>query len=81
MKAYSLDPRQRALEAAASGDRIIAEVAGLFGVATAFINMMLRPRRAGEDLAPLPHGGAYTVRLSPRHEKLLRSRARQRGGA
>jgi len=59
MKAYSLDLRQRVLQAALSGDHTIAEVAGLFGVGTAFVNKMLRLHRAGVDLAPRPHGGGY----------------------
>ena len=42
MKAYSRDLRQRVLQAALNGDRTIAEVAGLFGVSTAFVNKMLR---------------------------------------
>jgi transposase len=81
MKAYSLDLRQRVLQAALSGDHTIAEVAGLFGVGTAFVNRMLRLHRAGEDLAPRPHGGGYPARLLPRHEKLLRSQVRRRKDA
>ena len=81
MKAYSLDLRQRVLQAALSGDRTIAEVARLFGVGTAFVNKMLRLHRAGADLAPRPHGGGYPARLLPRHEKLLRSRVRRQKDA
>lgn len=78
MKAYSLDLRQRVLQAALSGDRTIAEVARLFGVGAAFVNKLLRLHRAGADLAPRPHGGGYPARLLPRHEKLLRSQVRRR---
>jgi transposase len=78
MKAYSLDLRQRVLAAALRGDRTIPEVAGLFGVSTAFVNKMLRLHRAGTELAPRPHGGGYPARLLPRHEKLLRSEVRRR---
>ena len=77
MKAFSLDLRRRVLQAALSGHHTIAEVARLFGVGTAFVNKMLRLHRTGSDLAPRPHGG-YPARLLPRHEKLLRSRVRQR---
>ena len=73
MKAYSLDLRQRVLQAALSGDHTIAEVAVRFGVGTAFVNKMLRLHRAGEDLAPRPHGGGHTPRLGARHHKLLRA--------
>jgi transposase len=54
MKAYSLDLRQRVPRAALSGDHTIAEVAGLFGVSTAFVNEMLRLHRTGADPAPRP---------------------------
>ena len=73
MKAYSLDLRQRVLSAALRGDRAIPEVAELFGVSMTFVNKMLRLHRAGEDLAPRPHGGGHTPRLGTRHHKLLRS--------
>jgi transposase len=73
MKAYSLDLRQRVLSAALRGDRTIPEVGGLFGVSAAFVNKMLRLHRAGEDLAPRPHGGGHVPRLGTRHHKLLRS--------
>jgi transposase len=81
MKAYSLDLRQRVLQAALSGDHTIAEVAQLFGVGTAFVNKMLRLHRAGEALTPRPHGGGYPARLLPRHEKLLRAQVRRQQDA
>ncbi|HEY0100013.1 MAG TPA: hypothetical protein VGB76_13775 [Pyrinomonadaceae bacterium] len=78
MKAYSLDLRQRVLSAALRGDRTIPQVAGLFGVSTAFVNKMRRLHRTGVDLMPRPHGGGYPSRLLPRHEKLLRAEVRRR---
>jgi transposase len=77
MKAYSLDLRQKVLAAALRGDRSLREVAELFGVGKTFVDKLLGIHRAGEDLAPRPHGGGYPPRLLPRHEKLLRSRVRQ----
>jgi transposase len=73
MKAYSLDLRQRVLSAALRGDRTIPEVAELFGVSMTFVNKLLRLHRAGDDLAPRPHGGGHTPRLGARHHRLLRS--------
>ena len=73
MKAYSLDLRRRVLAAALRGDRTIPEVAELFGVSMAFVNKMLRLHRAGDDLAPRPHGGGHVPRLHERHHRLLRS--------
>jgi transposase len=73
MKAYSLDLRQRVLTAALRGNRTIPEVAELFGVSVTFVNKMLRLHRAGEDLAPRPHGGGHVPRLGARHHQLLRA--------
>jgi transposase len=81
MKAYSLDLRQKVLAAALRGDRSLREVAELFGVGKTFVDKLLGIHRAGQDLAPRPHGGGYPARLLPRHEKLLRSRVRQRKDA
>lgn len=73
MKAYSLDLRRRVLSAALRGGRTIPEVAAVFGVSATFVNKMLRLHRAGEDLAPKPHGGGHVPRLGARHHKLLRA--------
>jgi transposase len=77
MKAYSLDLRQKVLAATLRGDRSLREVAELFSVGKTFVDKLLGIHRAGEDLAPRPHGGGYPARLLPRHEKLLCSRVRQ----
>ena len=45
----------------------------MFGVSLHFVNKVLRPHRAGEDLAPRPHGGGHTPRLGARHHGLLRA--------
>ena len=81
MKAYSLDLRQKVLAAALRGDRSLREVAELFGVGKTFVDKLLGLHRAGEDLAPRPHGGGYPARLLPRHEKLLCLGVRQRQDA
>jgi transposase len=81
MKAYSLDLRQKVLAAALRGDRSLREVAELFGVGKTFVDKLLGLHRAGQDLAPRPHGGGYPARLLPCHEKVLRSRVRQRKDA
>lgn len=81
MKAYSLDLRQRVLEAALSDEHTIAEVAEVFDVGTTFVNKMLRLHREGADLAPRPHGGGQKARLSAAHHKLLRSEVRRSNDA
>ena len=81
MKAYSLDLRQKVLAAALRGDRTVAQVASSFGVGQTFVDKVLALHRAGEDLAPRPHGGGYPARLLPRHEKLLRVAVRRQKDA
>jgi len=81
MKAYSLDLRQKVLAAALRGDLSLREVAELFGVGKTFVDKLLGLHRAGQDIAPRPHGGGYPARLLPRHEKLLRAQVRQRKDA
>jgi hypothetical protein len=51
MKAYSLDLRQRVLEAALSGEQTLAEVVKVFDVGTTFVNKMLRPHLYGRRLS------------------------------
>ncbi len=81
MKAYSLDLRQRVLEAALNQEHTIAGVAEVFGVGTTFVNKMLRLHREGADLTPRPHGGGQKARLSAAHHKMLRSEVRRRNDA
>ncbi|HEV7373313.1 MAG TPA: helix-turn-helix domain-containing protein [Pyrinomonadaceae bacterium] len=81
MKAYSLDLRQRVLEAALSGEHTITEVAAMFGVGTTFVNKMLHLYREGADLVPRPHGGGQKARLSATHYKMLRPEVRRRNDA
>ena len=78
MKASSLDLRQKVLAAALRGDRTIRQVADSFGVGETFVDKVLALHRAGEDIAPRPHGGGYPARLLPRHERLLRLEVRRR---
>jgi len=81
MKAYSLDLRRRVLDASLSGEQTLAEVAESFDVGTTFVNKMLMLHRAGQDLAPRPHGGGRKARLSTAHHKMLRSEVRRRNDA
>ena len=64
MAAYSLDLRERiigAVERQIGSKRKIAEV---FGVHESFIYKLLRQKRDCGDIAPLPHGGGATAKLS-----------------
>lgn len=72
MRAYSLDLRQKVVAAVERGDSTIEEVAAAFGVGQTFVKKMLRQQRESGDLAPRPHGGGQTARLSDKHLRLLR---------
>ncbi len=73
MRAYSLDLRERVVAAVKRGEQTIEEVAAAFGVGQTFVKKMLRQQRATGDLAPRPHGGGHTPRLSAKHLASLRA--------
>lgn len=77
MKAYSLDLRQRVVQAYERGEGSISEVAARFGVCPAFVKKMLRQWRATGDLAPLPHGGGKPQSLTARQRQLLKRKVRE----
>lgn len=67
MAAYSLDLRQRIVDAV---DRQIGskrQIAALFGVHESFIYKLMRQKRERGDLAPLPHGGGANAILTQDH--------------
>lgn len=80
MKAYSLDLRQRIVQAYERGQGTIPQIAEQFSVSVAFVNKMLRQWRLTGDLAPLPHGGGKPPSLSKRQLQLLKRKVLQEGG-
>ena len=64
MAAYSLDLRERIVEAVERQIGSKRKIAELFGVHESFIYKLLRQRRDRGDLAPLPHGGGAHAKLS-----------------
>ena len=79
MKAYSLDLRQRVVEAYEQGQGSIAEVAEQFSVSAYFVKKMLRQWRQTNDLAPLPHGGGKPAILSASQRQLLKRKVKAQG--
>lgn len=71
MAAYSLDLRQRIIDAVERGDKAKREIAEIFGVHESFIYKLLRQQRERGDLAPLPHGGGAEAILKEVHLTLL----------
>jgi transposase len=79
MRAYSLDLRQRIVQAYEQGHGTIPEIAEQFSVSIAFVNKMLRQWRVTGDLAPLPHGGGKPPGLSKQQLQLLKRTVQQQG--
>ena len=67
MAAYSLDLRQRILDAVERNDKTKREIAKLFGVHESFIYKLLRQKRQLHHIAPLPHGGGASPKLTQDH--------------
>jgi transposase len=62
--AYSFDLRKRIVDAVERGDGTKREIARLFGVNESFIYKLLRQKRERGDIAPLPHGGGASAKLT-----------------
>ena len=74
---YSVDLRQRVVEAYEQGQGSVCETAARFGVSTAFVKKMLRQWRSTGDLSPLPRGGGKPASLTPRQRHLLKRKVRE----
>jgi transposase len=73
MKPYSLDLRQRILDAVQRGEGTLRELADFFRVSLSCITRLLRRHRDTGSLAPKPHAGGPQPRLDDRAtEELLR---------
>src|SRR6266702_152134 len=70
MAAYSLDLRERIVEAVERQIGSKRKIAELFGVHESFIYKLLRQRRERGDIAPLPHGGGAHAKLSADQQRL-----------
>jgi putative transposase len=62
--AYSLDLRQRIVAAVERGIDTKRNIAKLFDVHESFIYKLMRQKRERGDIAPLPHGGGATAKLT-----------------
>ncbi len=67
MAAYSLDLRERIVEAVERQAGSKREIARLFGVHESFLYKLLRQKRERGDVAPLPHGGGASAKLTAEH--------------
>jgi len=81
MAAYSLDLRERIVDAVERGLGTRSEIAEMFGVHESFVYKLLRQKRQRGDLAPLPHGGGAVARLNDEQLLLLADLVAQDPGA
>jgi transposase len=70
-KAYSMDLRQRVIEAREEG-QTVAQVAKRFAVSPSFIEKLQQRWRESGTLEAKPHGGGRQPLLSPKHDERLR---------
>jgi transposase len=71
VKSYSLDLREKVLNAVLKQGISKAHVARTFDVSREFVHVLLRRHRAGESIEAKPRGGTKP-KLTPEHEPLLR---------
>jgi transposase len=71
MRAYSLDLRQRILDAYRAGEGTQPELARRFRVSLSFVEKLLHQHRTSGSIAPRPHGGGQRRRIDPEHEPVL----------
>ncbi len=61
MKAYSVDFRQKIVDAYENKEGSIRQVAKRFKVAPSFVQKLLKRYQEVESLSPLPHGRANSL--------------------
>jgi transposase len=77
MKTYSLDLRQRLIDAVDDGIDTYSEIAENFGVHESYIYKLLRQRRVLGHFKPLPHGGGAKLKLNDKTLAVLRKLVQQ----
>lgn len=71
MRAYSLDLRQRILDAHRAGEGTQPELAHRFRVSLSFVEKLLHQQRTTGSIAPRPHGGGRKRSIGLEHEPVL----------
>lgn len=77
MRAYSKDLRQKIVRSYESGEGTLDEVAATFDVGRRTVARLMKLWRAGDSLAPKPHGGGYPSSLDNELLALLRQQVVQ----
>lgn len=71
MKAYSIDLRQKIIDAYHSQPISQRQLALQFGIALSFLQKLLKQYRQTGDIAPQPHGGGGQLKLNPEQLAIL----------
>ena|ERR1700752_3186971 len=72
MRAYSLDLRQRIVDAVDRQDGSQGAVATLFGVSRTLVKKLLRQRRETGTVVPKPHGGGHKPKVTEAQRRAVR---------
>ena len=72
MRAYSIDLRQKVVEAYDRGVGSQRQIAESFGVSRSFVEKLLQRRRTTGDITPLPQGGGGKPALDAEALTLVR---------
>lgn len=73
MKAYSLDFREKIIDTHLVEGASVRKVARRFGVATSFVEKLLKQLRETGDILPKPHGGGPQPKLKKEQIQLVRA--------
>lgn len=81
MKAYSIDLRQKIIDAYYSQPISQRQLALQFGIALSFLQKLLKQYRQTGDVAPKPHGGGGQLKLTAEQLETLAELIEQKNDA
>lgn len=73
MKPYSIDLRQKVLDAHLKNQTSIREIAEKFGVSDSFVRKLLKRHQETGGIEPKPHSGGASAKLTDEHYVLVES--------
>ena len=73
MKPYSIDLRQKVLDAHLKNQTSIREIAEKFGVSYSFVRKLLKRHQETGGIEPKPHSGGASAKLTEEHYVLVES--------
>jgi transposase len=73
MKPYSIDLRQKVLDAHLKKQTSIREIAEKFGVSDSFVRKLLKRHQETGGIEPKPHSGGASAKLTEEHYVLVES--------